>query len=692
MARLPQPGSDQGQWGEILNEYLLQSHDGAGHLRRGTVGSEELADEAVTVNSLAPAVRSDLAAKYMRPASGIPESDLSEAVQTKLNQTPSANTQIVDGAVTTPKLADGAVSAAKLAGDSVTTAKLTNGVVTNAKLADDSVTTPKLADSSVATDKLVDNAVTTSKLADENVSEAKLAPALSTKINDKYDKPSEGIPETDLAQSVQDKINAASALEPAIEVFPINQRAQGVDDDATDMIREAIARLNGQPGTVRLAPGRYYIGGGTTPDGAAFVLASGQRIEGAGHDRSTNGRTVLWVDDNTTRSAHLVRSEGTTGVAVTGLTFENRGTLASVDIGRDPVYLRRCSNFDLSYNTAVPTGVGFQFDLNIKSADGTSADQWGTNGWVHDCYFNALTEFHQTHNLRVERCHWNLDRSLGRPAWLRGATQSGFKFSGSWGVVRGCQLLDCTMHISGTGERVEAFEIVRATETTFSRFVLTGDRPETYSVIAMSSSKPEHGVVEGQLTTVFRDCEFGNMSAALYENVAVSYYNCRWNNTVGGSFNAINDSYNPAQKQAVTTYPNEVLWSGCEFKGGGRYVVSSQAGGGRYRFIGCTIEYDNTVFARAVEFNAGDKTVIMDGCHITLAKISAGSPSAVTLNNTSRSHLTNVSISLAPGVSTTVAPIFVMGTGTVSLGDFVRPASITNKVTKWEFTGTITGE
>jgi len=33
MARLPQPGGDNGNWGQILNDYLTQSHNGDGTLK-----------------------------------------------------------------------------------------------------------------------------------------------------------------------------------------------------------------------------------------------------------------------------------------------------------------------------------------------------------------------------------------------------------------------------------------------------------------------------------------------------------------------------------------------------------------------------------------------------------------------------------------------------------------------------------
>lgn len=63
MARLPVPGADDGSWGELLNEYLRVEH----------------ADDGVLKKS------SDITAKYVKPTSGIPESDLDSGVQEKLN-------------------------------------------------------------------------------------------------------------------------------------------------------------------------------------------------------------------------------------------------------------------------------------------------------------------------------------------------------------------------------------------------------------------------------------------------------------------------------------------------------------------------------------------------------------------------------------------------------------------------------
>ncbi len=94
MARLPEPGKDAGQWGDILNDFLSQSIAADGSLNIGSVGDVQLKPNAVTSAANAEgAVTSD---------------------------------GIASGAVTAEKLADGAVAENQLADDSVTTAKLRN--------------------------------------------------------------------------------------------------------------------------------------------------------------------------------------------------------------------------------------------------------------------------------------------------------------------------------------------------------------------------------------------------------------------------------------------------------------------------------------------------------------------------------------------------------------------------------------
>lgn len=69
MSRLPVPGSDDGTWGSVLNDFLLQSHNADGSLNPTAVSA---------------------AGAYFKPGSGIPLTDLTSGVQTSLSSANSA--------------------------------------------------------------------------------------------------------------------------------------------------------------------------------------------------------------------------------------------------------------------------------------------------------------------------------------------------------------------------------------------------------------------------------------------------------------------------------------------------------------------------------------------------------------------------------------------------------------------------
>jgi len=78
MARLPEQGGDSGQWGTILNDFLSQAHNNDGTLK----------NTGVILN------------KYVKPAGGIPKSDLNSDVQAALD---SAVSGVAPDATTTAK-------------------------------------------------------------------------------------------------------------------------------------------------------------------------------------------------------------------------------------------------------------------------------------------------------------------------------------------------------------------------------------------------------------------------------------------------------------------------------------------------------------------------------------------------------------------------------------------------------------
>lgn len=97
MARLPQPGSDAGHWGDILNDYLRQSLDNAGRLKDGSVSSDTIATGSVTESHLAVNVQAKLNEQPTKSTIGLSNvdntNDLAKPVST-------ATQQLLDAKVT----------------------------------------------------------------------------------------------------------------------------------------------------------------------------------------------------------------------------------------------------------------------------------------------------------------------------------------------------------------------------------------------------------------------------------------------------------------------------------------------------------------------------------------------------------------------------------------------------------------
>lgn len=56
MARLPQPGGDDGNWGTILNDYLLQAHAPDGTLKADSIVGPTIKNSTITEDKLDPAI------------------------------------------------------------------------------------------------------------------------------------------------------------------------------------------------------------------------------------------------------------------------------------------------------------------------------------------------------------------------------------------------------------------------------------------------------------------------------------------------------------------------------------------------------------------------------------------------------------------------------------------------------------
>lgn len=134
MARLPIPGSDSGDWGNVLNDFLSQSLAGDGKLKPDTIETAHLKDDSVTLDKLAATNSPSAQDVLSYTGSGLAWTDPSGDPTMGGDLTGTAsNAQIAAGAVDTNELANGAVTAAKIDDGTITSAKLAPGVIPTAE-------------------------------------------------------------------------------------------------------------------------------------------------------------------------------------------------------------------------------------------------------------------------------------------------------------------------------------------------------------------------------------------------------------------------------------------------------------------------------------------------------------------------------------------------------------------------------
>ncbi|MDN5274762.1 MAG: hypothetical protein JWP06_663 [Candidatus Saccharibacteria bacterium] len=179
MARLPNVGSDEGTWGQVLNDFLSVSHSVDGTIKDVGVVASKANDNAVVHVSGDESV------------SGIKTFAASPIVPTPSSPTQAANKGYVDtvtssGAPNATTIAPGLV---QLAGDlggtatSATAPVITNNAITTAKIATGAVTSNEIADSTITnTDISTGAAIAKSKLAALNIGDADVNTISESKV------------------------------------------------------------------------------------------------------------------------------------------------------------------------------------------------------------------------------------------------------------------------------------------------------------------------------------------------------------------------------------------------------------------------------------------------------------------------------------------------------------------------------
>lgn len=149
MARLPQPGGDSGQWGDILNTYLNVAHNNDGTLKNNSVTNNTIADGSIT-----PSKIQSSSSPTTGQALTYDGAELAWTTITSSGSVPDATTSTkgivqlagdLAGTSAAPVIGVAAVGTTKLSDDAVTSVKIANSAVTTAKIADGAITEPKLS-------------------------------------------------------------------------------------------------------------------------------------------------------------------------------------------------------------------------------------------------------------------------------------------------------------------------------------------------------------------------------------------------------------------------------------------------------------------------------------------------------------------------------------------------------------------
>lgn len=324
MPRLPQPGGDKGTWGDLLNEFLSQSHNTDGSLKSSSLASAGGASNGSVVHNTgdeAIAGRKTFSSSPVVPApsnatdavnktyvdsvaiSGAPDADAGTKGLIQLTGDLSGTAVspvIANNAVTSAKIADGTITNADINASAAIAqskiANLTSDLTGKAPLASPTFTgTVTVPDNSFSAAKLSFNVATQAELTAHinDTSAVHAASAISFT-------PTGSIASTDVQGAIIEVVSDTAKSDTGVyNVKGYGAVGNGTADDTT-AVQNAINAASGAGGGIVLfTPGTYLCSTLTLPSRVAIV--------GSGVDA-----TILKLKDAT--NAALIRSTGFSGL------------------------------------------------------------------------------------------------------------------------------------------------------------------------------------------------------------------------------------------------------------------------------------------------------------------------------------------------------------------------------------------
>lgn len=127
MPRLPIPGSDDGNWGTILNEFLGAAHDNNGNLKAGSVGAAALASASVSAAQLSTPAAPTNGQVLSYNGSGLAWAAASGGSAPDADASTKGLVQLagdLSGTAASPTVASGAITASKIAPGTITNTEI----------------------------------------------------------------------------------------------------------------------------------------------------------------------------------------------------------------------------------------------------------------------------------------------------------------------------------------------------------------------------------------------------------------------------------------------------------------------------------------------------------------------------------------------------------------------------------------
>lgn len=139
MARLPQPGGDENTWGDVLNDFLLVSHDADGEIKANAIDGAALQNNSVTATKLDSGSGSN--GQVLTKNSAISGGFEWTSVAGSPDATTSSKGLVqlagdLTGTAAAPAVATGAITGAKIANTTITDANISgSAAIAKTKLA-----------------------------------------------------------------------------------------------------------------------------------------------------------------------------------------------------------------------------------------------------------------------------------------------------------------------------------------------------------------------------------------------------------------------------------------------------------------------------------------------------------------------------------------------------------------------------